>query len=76
MRFSDIVLTDAELDEVQVALEAASKEYEAAHGFPMGKGERTITRQRLIRDFKEGIWANRDYSYGWDEGVGERGAQQ
>jgi hypothetical protein len=67
MRFSDVVLTDAELDEIAVQLEDANKMYEAAHGFPMSKGERTLTRQKLIRDFKEGIWANRDYVYGQDD---------
>jgi hypothetical protein len=70
MRFSDIVLTEAELDIITVELEAASQTYQANHGIPMSKGERTLTRKRLIKDFKEGVWANRDYVYGQDEGVG------
>jgi hypothetical protein len=72
MKFSDIILSDAELDDVQAALEAADKAYEATHGFPMGKGERTLTRARLIREFKEGVWANRDYTPA-DEGMEMRG---
>lgn len=74
MKFSDIVLTEAELDEVQVAIEAADALYQEAHGFPMSKGERTLTRQRLIRDFKEGVWANRDYSPA-DEGEAPKGSE-
>jgi hypothetical protein len=74
MRFSDIVLTDDELDGIATELEAANQVYEAAHGFPMSKGERTLTRQRLIRDFKEGVWANRDYTPA-DEGEAPKGAE-
>jgi hypothetical protein len=75
MKFSDIVLTDDELDSIQVELEALNQTYEAAHGFAMSKGEKTLTRQRLIRDFKEGVWANRDYVYGQDEGEPPKGAE-
>jgi hypothetical protein len=74
MRFSDIVLTDDELDAIQVELEALNQKYEETHGFPMSKGERTLTRQRLIREFKDGVWANRDWSPA-DVGEPPKGAE-
>jgi hypothetical protein len=66
MKFTDIKLTEEDMEEINAKI--AARTDLSAHN----KG---VLRQMLVREMKEGIWSNRDYVYGQDEGEAPKGAE-
>lgn len=62
--YKDIVLTEQDLEEINEVV--ATRDDLDAHS----KG---VLRDMMKRDAKEGIWSNRDYVYGQDEGEPYKG---
>ncbi len=67
MKFTDIVLDETDMAQIEAMVEEKSLLLDLdAHS-------RGIERQRLISEAKEGIWADRDYSPA-DEGEAPKGS--
>lgn len=70
-RFRDIVLNEEELAQIDAEVEARNKEvYEG----DMPAHNKSVLRRQLMQEYKQAIWANRDYTYGHDEGEPPKGA--
>ena len=65
MRYEDIELTDEQREEIN-AIVAARDDLDAHN--------KQTLRLVLIKEYKQGIWSNRDYVYGQDEGEAPKGA--
>lgn len=71
MKFSDITLSDEDMAEIERKIE----EYNTnVYRGTMEPRTKRLLRQKLVREMKEGIWADRDYSPA-DEGEAPKGAQ-
>lgn len=70
MKFSDIVLDEQDLEEIERRID---HEESVVYQGDMPARNKSILRQMLIKEMKEGIWANRDYVYGQDEGEPNKG---
>lgn len=70
MRFTDIRLDESEL----ALIEQRIREYdEKVYGGTMGAHQKSTLRAKLTREYKEGVWDNRDYLEA-DEGEPPKGA--
>jgi hypothetical protein len=72
MRFTDIVLDESELAQIETEIETYNQK---VYGGTMEASSKRLLRQKLMQEYKEGVWANRDYVYGQDEGEPPKGAQ-
>jgi hypothetical protein len=70
-RFGDIVLSEGELLEIEVKVAEVER---TTYTGEMPAHNKAELRRVLTRQMKEGIWSNRDYVYGQDEGEPPRGA--
>jgi hypothetical protein len=69
MKFSDIKLSEADLAEIEAKILEHS---ENVYGGEMSSHSKATLRQKLIREMKEGIWSDRDYTEA-DEGEPPKG---
>lgn len=64
-KFTDIVLDELELAQIE---DLISKVEKAQYENSMPSHNKAILRDKLTKDFKEGIWSNRDVINGYDSG--------
>lgn len=66
-KFTDIVLDDKDMEKIEGDIGAYNKK------IPLDPHSKSTLRQKLIREYKEGLWESRDYIYGVDEGLDYKG---
>lgn len=64
-KFTDIVLDEEELTQVESDIEAYSQK---VYGGAMEAHSKSILRQKYIQEYKQGLWDNQDFKAGYDDG--------